>query len=96
MLGRLRHKTVSKLKQRLRPTWRALQGKSHGGFCPICERTVRFEMKGPWLRDQYKCITCQSIPRWRALMTVLTELHPKWRDLAMHESSPGGAFISEA
>lgn len=92
MFSGLRHKTVSRLKQGLRPTWRVLQGKRHGGFCPICERKVRFEVKGSWLRDHYKCVRCHSIPRWRALMTVLAELHPKWRELAIHESSPGGSL----
>jgi SAM-dependent methyltransferase len=70
--------------------WRLLRGQSHRGYCSICERPVYFEIEGPWLRDQYKCAGCQSIPRWRALMAVITELYPDWRELKLHESSPGG------
>ncbi len=81
---------LPRLKQRLRQTWRSLQGTSHRGFCPICESTVFFAIEGSYLRNNYKCDRCQSIPRWRALMAVLAELYPNWRDLAIHESSPGG------
>src|SRR5439155_8641353 len=48
-----------------------------------------FEIEGPWLRDEYKCVNCQSIPRWPALMLVVAELYPKWRELKIHESFPG-------
>lgn len=61
------------------------------GRCPICERTTLFVKEGDWLRDQYKCMRCKSIPRWRALISVLNSAFPGWRDLAIHESSPGGA-----
>ncbi|MEJ0090072.1 MAG: class I SAM-dependent methyltransferase [Limisphaerales bacterium] len=37
-------------------------------------------------------MNCQSIPRWRALMSVVAELYPKWRELKIHESSPGGSL----
>ena len=67
-----------------------LRRKGNRGYCSICERQVFFEIEGPWLRDQYKCVNCQSIPRWRALMLVVAELYPKWRELQIHESSPGG------
>ena len=42
-----------------------------------------------WLRDHYVCPKCGSIPRERALLRVLTECFPGWRDQAIHESSPG-------
>jgi len=60
------------------------------GWCPICEAAVFFEIRGTWLRDQYCCLRCGSIPRWRALMHMLNELYPAWRELVIHESSPGG------
>jgi SAM-dependent methyltransferase len=60
------------------------------GFCPICGATVAFVRKGQWLRDNYRCLYCNSIPRQRALITVLDRSVPNWRDLRIHESSPGG------
>src|ERR1700761_3048669 len=69
----------------------AATGKLHRGYCTICERKVFFARTGPWLRDQYLCLGCYSIPRNRALLKVLAELFPMWRDLSIHESSPGGA-----
>src|SRR6266496_3713115 len=68
----------------------ALREKGNHGYCSICEHPVYFEIEGPWLRDQYRCVNCKSIPRWRALMSVVAELYPKWRELKIHESSPGG------
>src|SRR5205814_3139445 len=79
---------ISRLKRKLSRTWQALWRKGNRGYCSICERQVYFEIEGPWLRDQYKCVNCQSIPRWRALMLVVAELYPKWRELKIHESPP--------
>lgn len=64
--------------------------RSNRGYCFICERGARFTEVGPWLRDQYLCSRCGSIPRQRALIRVLTEHFPKWRELKIHESSPCG------
>jgi len=61
------------------------------GWCPICEKRTLFYKEGEWLRDQFRCIRCYSIPRWRALVFVLENHFPKWRELCIHESSPGGA-----
>lgn len=61
------------------------------GDCPICERRTMFYKEGTWLRDQYRCFRCHSIPRWRALVLVLESEFPNWRTLRIHESSPGGA-----
>jgi SAM-dependent methyltransferase len=60
----------------------------YDGHCPICEKDVRFLVQGPWLRDQLLCAKCGSIPRERALFSVLRMLFPNWRDLSIHESSP--------
>ncbi|MEY2556877.1 MAG: hypothetical protein QOE34_302, partial [Verrucomicrobiota bacterium] len=49
-----------------------------------------FIKEGTWLRDQLLCLRCRSIPRFRALIAVLEDLFPNWRDLAIHESSPSG------
>jgi SAM-dependent methyltransferase len=61
------------------------------GYCTICERKVFFAKTGPWLRDEYICIGCRSIPRNRALLKVLGQHFPTWRELRIHESSPAGA-----
>ena len=66
---------------------------SKNGFCPCCEQPTEFLAYNPWLRDHFHCVKCGSIPRQRALMKTLQTYFPKWRDLAIHESSPstGGA-----
>jgi SAM-dependent methyltransferase len=61
------------------------------GFCPICERRTIFIEMTEWLRDNYICIRCNSIPRNRALIKVLQEQYPSYRAMKIHESSPGGA-----
>ena len=66
-----------------------LTGKANRGYCSICEKPTLFIEYGPWLRDQYRCILCNSIPRNRALINVLNSTYPNWQSLAIHESSPG-------
>ena len=61
------------------------------GFCPICEHRSVFCMEGEWLRDQLKCARCRSIPRWCAIVRVLETFFPGCRQMAIHESSPGGS-----
>lgn len=61
----------------------------HAGRCPICERDVTFTANGPYFRNTLRCSVCRSAPRNRALMQVLSSHVPGWRDLAIHESSPG-------
>jgi SAM-dependent methyltransferase len=77
-------KLRARAEQRLRP----ITLKSRG-FCPICERGSTFISRDPWLRDHFKCTRCRSIPRERALMLVLQQRVPNWRNLTLHESSPG-------
>ena len=60
------------------------------GSCPVCGLSTLFYHEGPWVRDQYICLWCRSIPRWRALVTVLENRFPSWREWKIHESSPGG------
>jgi hypothetical protein len=76
-------KQLSRLQER----WRAPELKNRG-YCPICERSALFIARDPWLRDHYKCQRCRSIPRERALMLVVQQHFPNWRDLTIHESSP--------
>lgn len=63
----------------------------HLGFCPICEKNTIYYKVGTWLRDDLRCIRCNSVPRFRAFVFVLNTHFPKWRTLTIHESSPGGA-----
>lgn len=67
---------------------------SHRGYCPICEKSTTFSAKEHWFRDHLLCSSCGSIPRERALMKVIPDYYPSWRDLAIHESSPGGRGAS--
>jgi len=66
------------------------------GTCPICEASATFSAKGNWLRGTLMCQSCPngSVPRERALALVLNEMVPNWRDLVIHESSPGNRGIS--
>jgi hypothetical protein len=73
--------------KRIRTKVRSRLGRS---WCPICEARTAFIQEGPWLRDQLFCAWCRSIPRWRALLRVLHDHFPNWRELRVHESSPGG------
>jgi SAM-dependent methyltransferase len=68
----------------------AMRGKFNLGTCSICEARVAFVRKGDYLRDNYLCLNCGSIPRQRALFKILGQYFPGWRDMAIHESSPGG------
>ncbi|MBC7919879.1 MAG: class I SAM-dependent methyltransferase [Ferruginibacter sp.] len=88
-------------KNRFRPVYRqlkreakflsyVLRGKTNAGFCPVCEKNTQFIKYDSWLRDNYRCVTCYSIPRQRALINSLTLFFPDWPDLTIHESSPGG------
>jgi hypothetical protein len=61
----------------------------HDGFCPLCEREVVFTVRDAWLRDNYLCSGCGSIPRERAIATVFQRIRPGAPALRIHESSPG-------
>jgi SAM-dependent methyltransferase len=65
------------------------------GYCCICEAQVTFETHGEWLRDQYLCQGCGTIPRNRALVHVLNIVAPNWRDGDVHESSPGSRHLAD-
>ena len=58
------------------------------GYCPICDKRVRFVSYGTWYRDNLICTECRSIPRFRAFYHMLKVLFPNYRLLKIHESSP--------
>jgi hypothetical protein len=74
------------------------------GHCPICETATRFfatsdePVAEKWLarffRENLRCPACRSVPRERAVAHVLNEVVPEWRNLAIHECSPGGRGLS--
>ncbi len=64
------------------------------GFCPVCSSETVFLAEHTWLRDNYFCTKCGSIPRERALMRVIDSFYPAWRDLVIHETSPGNRGAS--
>ncbi len=64
------------------------------GYCPCCEKEVNFYSYHPWLRDNFICQSCHSIPRERALMLVIEKHYPGWKSLSIHESSPGNRGVS--
>lgn len=81
---------ASRVRDEVSLTIRRVKGRANSGYCTICDRKVFFVETGPWLRDQYVCRRCGSISRQRALVKVLSEHFPRWRELSIHESSPGG------
>ncbi|MCC6867026.1 MAG: class I SAM-dependent methyltransferase [Ignavibacteria bacterium] len=58
------------------------------GFCHCCDNKVLFYSYDSWLRDNFYCRKCFSIPRERALMYIIETKFPHWRSLNIHESSP--------
>lgn len=60
----------------------------HEGFCLCCDQKVVFYSDNNWLRDNFFCSNCSSIPRERALIYFLNKEIPNWKNLTMHESSP--------
>lgn len=64
------------------------------GYCPCCRSKTSFVSLNSWLRDNFKCANCGSIPRNRALIQVLQTYYPNWSNLTIHESSPSGGGAS--
>ena len=61
----------------------------HRGFCTTCDSNVIFFADNEWLRDNFLCPRCGSIPRERALMLCIERFFPDWKSFFVHESSPG-------
>lgn len=90
---RLSHK-ARKLRTRFSERLQPAVAKTRG-VCPICDRKATFIARDAWLRDHYKCTRCKSIPRERALMLVVQQRFPQWRNLTIHESSPSNRGASK-
>jgi len=69
-------------------------GAKNTGYCHCCRTEVRFQINSDWLRDNYVCLNCYSIPRQRHLQYVLDNFYPGWDSLSIHESSPSNGLIS--
>jgi SAM-dependent methyltransferase len=65
------------------------------GYCHCCRSNVIFNVRGEWLRDEYVCTNCGSIPRQRHLQYILDKYHSGWESLVIHESSSSNAHISQ-
>lgn len=65
------------------------------GRCEICEKRTVFTLRGAWIRGDLLCVGCGSRPRNRALMSVLREQFPGWREARLHESSPGSPMLQK-
>lgn len=68
--------------------------RANPGWCACCRADTQFVEVGTWLRDQYLCGRCHSIPRQRAVNLTLDTYFPGWEDSTIHESSPTNDFIS--
>jgi SAM-dependent methyltransferase len=67
-----------------------LRGRWNIGHCPICESPTVFVETGNYLREHYRCMRCDSIPRYRAMIHLLSRLFPEWRRLSIYEAGPSG------
>lgn len=61
------------------------------GYCPCCEKYTLFRSYDYLYREYYNCLRCGSNPRQRAVMKIVKELFPNWKNDFIHESSPSGA-----
>ncbi|GJD66300.1 class I SAM-dependent methyltransferase [Methylobacterium frigidaeris] len=64
------------------------------GHCVLCENDTTFELKDSKTYRSMQCIRCGSVSRNRALWFALNRAFPKWRQLVIHESSPGWDIVS--
>jgi SAM-dependent methyltransferase len=65
------------------------------GYCHCCRSYVLFESYDTWLRDNFFCNKCRSIPRQRAIQYILDKFFPHYISSYIHESSPSNNFISQ-
>ena len=66
----------------------------HSGYCHCCRQQTLFQIRGSWLRDEYVCVSCHSIPRQRHLQYILDTHFPGWAQSSIHESSPTNDLLS--
>lgn len=96
-LNRLRHKYIVKHKlvtdndeEQVTP----LLHNQNKGYCHCCRTETVFQINSDWLRDNYICLTCFSIPRQRHIQYVLDSFFKGWENKSIHESSPSNDLIS--
>lgn len=76
-------------RRKLKLLYRSLRYKGNVGYCGCCDNDTYFVELGPWLRDEYICSYCRSIPRNRALIRTIQLFAPEYKAMHLHESSPG-------
>lgn len=66
---------------------------SNTGHCHCCRTETVFDAYSTWLRDQYVCRICGSVPRQRAINYILDTCLPGWESKIVHESSASHDFV---
>lgn len=77
-----------------RDHFKKLLDASNHGYCHCCRQKTEFRLDGDWLRDQYVCVNCLSLPRQRHIQYILDTHFEGWERQEIHESSPSNDFIS--
>lgn len=70
-------------------------GAKNFGFCPACEKQSAFTSAEEWLRDHYRCQSCGSLPRDRALHKVLLDSVPHLMEAKCLEFAPSNDFLAK-
>lgn len=74
-------------RRKRRRLLRRASAKIHG-YCPICAADAVFVPFDAGPRETPRCVECGSVPRHRALVSVLARIHASLAPLHVHESSP--------
>ncbi len=82
-------------RDRLRSTIKNSKKDRNAGFCHCCREETFFEIQGNWLRDNYLCYNCFSIPRQRHLQYILDQYFEGWEEKKIHESSPSNNHLAQ-
>jgi SAM-dependent methyltransferase len=69
--------------------------KQSQGYCHCCRVNTTFHSNHVWLRDNYLCLNCGSLPRERHLQSVLDISFPGWEKTEIHESSPSNNLLKQ-
>ena len=65
------------------------------GYCHCCRSETTFQSQQSWLRDQYVCLKCFSVPRQRHIQLIFDTYFKGLEKLKLHESSPSNNLISK-
>lgn len=69
---------------------------SRKGYCPVCRKEATFSSDSAWLRDNYRCHGCASIPRDRQLLKHIHLYFPVMEEeRAIVEYGPGNEFVKD-